>query len=333
MMPGRYLLALNLFQKTCLAGGGDERPYEYYMQKLAEYIRRNFIRVYMYEPDYRSAIDYLYDPYIREHLEKFPDLLRDTHYVLSNVRQYKKSRDLVDRARCYSSLLGADALRLAAALALAIDGIVSFEPADFIQRAEDKEAIISGRGDIFVEENQNIEGFEDVITVFVATPYSFLLEIDDHVNVLSQDNADLEQQRIEGEVNKSSKLEQICVEDWNLLTGKSGVKSVSVSLRSKDGRVAHKNVVGSDFGEIDSLLAVINECANELIQLPSFHLSYTVNSAQGIPSPVQVEIGLSFFNRLLTGSCRGDSTNECTINAYMQALNKVLVYSGNVVTE
>ena len=331
MVQGRYLLALNLFQKTCLAGGGDERPYEYYMQNLAKHIRRNFIRVYMYEPDYKSTIDYLNDLYIREHLDKFPNLLRDINYVLGNVRLYRKNRDLVDRARCYSSLLGADAFRLAAALSLAVDGIVSFEPADFIQRPEDLEVTRRGRGNIFVEQSQDIEGCEDVITIFVATPYSFLLEIDEYVNAISQDNAELEQQRLVCEVSISSKLEQICIEDWSLLTGKSGVKSVSISLRSKDGRIAHGMRAESELGEIDSLLELINECANELIDLPSFHLSYTVNSAQGIPSPVQVEIGLSFLNRLFTGSCQGDSTNECTIKAYMQALNKVLVYSQNVV--
>lgn len=332
MTPGRYLLALNLFQKTCLAGDGGGQPYGHYMRQLAQYIRRNFIRVFMYESDYKTAIDCLNDPYNREHLEDSPQVLRDIAYVLRNVRRYGKSRALIERARCYSSLLGADSLRLSAAIFLSVDGIVSLEPEDFVQRPGDLEIIRrKGRGHIFAETDESLDGGEnEEITIFVATPYSFLLEIEEHISNISSDNAELENSKTAYSQVISDRLSQVYIDDWSLETGRSGIAKASVTLKHRDGRTASCSLQNPDIGEIDSLLIAINRCTEQLAELPAFHLSYTLNSAQGIPSPAQVEIGLSYFNRLFTGCCKGNSTNECTINAYMQALNKVLCYSKNV---
>ena len=333
MTPGRYLIALNLFQKACLAGGGRGQPYGHYMRKLAQYIRRNFIRVFMYEPDYKSALEYLNDPYIRDFLEESPKLLRDIDYILHNVHRYDKTRALIERARCYSSILGADSLRLATALSLSVDGIVSLEPEDFIQRPAELELIRPGRGHIFVETNENLDGGEEEITIFVATPYSFILEIEEHIANISSDNSDLDQTTIENTRVASDRLSQIQIDDWSLSASKAGVQRASVTLKHRSGKFATYYLCESGIGEIDSLLIAINRCVEQLVELPAFHLSYTVNSAQGIPSPVQVEIGLSYFNRLFTGCSRGSSTNECTISAYIQALNKVLSYSQNVLGE
>lgn len=333
MTPRRYLLALNLFQKTCLAGGGRGQPYGHYMRKLAQYIRRNFIRVFMYESDFKAAIDCLNDPYNREHLEESPQVLRDITYVLRNVRRYGRSRALIERARCYSSLLGADSLRLSAALFLSVDGIVSLEPEDFVQRPGDLEVIRTGRGHIFAETDEDLDGGEEEITIFVTTPYSFLLEIEEHISNISSDHTALDVIKSSYSPSALERLSLIYVDDWSLTTGVSGVVRASVTLKHRDGRSASYSIGSSEMrefdslGEIDSLLIAINRCTEQLAELPAFHLSYTVHSAQGIPSPAQVEIGLSFLNRLFTGCCKGSSTNECTINAYMQALNKVLCYS------
>ncbi|MGF1461474.1 MAG: hypothetical protein ACFBSG_20910 [Leptolyngbyaceae cyanobacterium] len=330
MTPSRYLLALNLFQKTCLAGGGGGQPYGYYMQRLAQYIRRNFIRVFMYEPDYKAALDCLNDPYNREHLEEFPQVLRDITYVLRNVRRYGRSRALIERARCYSSLLGADSLRLSAALFLSVDGIVSLEPEDFVQRPGDLDVVRTGRGCIFAEIDEDLDGGEEEITIFVATPYSFLLEVEEHISQITSENAVLGNSRSVTAQVISGRISQLYIDDWSLQTGQTGVLYVSVTLKHRDGRAANMSLRNTEVGEIDSLLIAINRCIEQLTELPAFHLSYTVHSAQGIPSPAQVEIGLSYLNRLFTGCCKGNSTNECTINAYMQALNKVLIYSKNV---
>ena len=72
---------------------------------------------------FRSRID----------LESFQQLLDDLEFVLGNVLIVEMDRGLVDYARSFSRLLSMDSFRLAAAVLLDVDGIVSMEPEDFVQ--------------------------------------------------------------------------------------------------------------------------------------------------------------------------------------------------------
>ena len=78
---------------------------------------------------------------------------------------------------------------------------------------------------------------------------------------------------------------------------------------------------------IDAVFFAVNKCIWQFTSLPACHLHYTVTSAQGIPGPVEVEIGLLYLNKIFLGTKSGDSTIRCTTEAYIQAMNRVIRYS------
>lgn len=323
-MYGRYLLALNIFQKACLNFGSN--LFSHYLGKLAQYIRRGFIKVYMVEHDHQEALEWFNDPLLRKDIEQNATLARDLQYVLNNTAVYRRDSELIERARCYSTILGMDSLRLASALIQGLDGIITLEPDDFIQRPEDIDLVCIGQGCLFVEHVENLdEQEEDDIEVFVTTPSSFIIKMDNYLQEIAGGDLYISND----ETNICSIVDSqpiVLLQDWRLTISNQGLESLAVSLKNQAGKEVNRQVKPNT-GEVDSLFLEINKCTRELAFLPDFHVSYTVASAEGVPSPIEVEVGLSYLNKLFIGWKTGSSTLGCTLEAYLEALNKVLAYS------
>lgn len=324
-MVKRYLVALNIFQRACLIGGDRSSPDSFYIRKIARYLRQGFIRLYMLRDDYEAARRWLHRPTIRIDLESFQQLLDDLEFVLGNVLIVAMERGLVDYARSFSTLLSMDSFRLAAAVLLDVDGIVSMEPEDFVQDPDDIEVISrEGRGNVFVQYSENEIGERHDNTMFVATPYSFLLEIDR----LFPENL----VRVVGDsegcslnLGSSRCSIKLRLQDWLISSGKQGVRAVSVVLSHCIESYSYEATT-AEKGEIDSLFEAINHCARQLVIVPQFHMSYTA-TAQGFPGPATVEVGLSYLDRSFRAVKVDDSALNAALEAYVEALNCVLNYS------
>ena len=181
-----------------------------------------------------------------------------------------------------------------------------------------------GRGNVFVQYSENEIGERHDNTMFVATPYSFLLEIDrlfpeNVVGVVGDPEVcalNLESSRC------SIKLR---LQDWSISSGKQGVRSVSVVLSHCIESYSHEATT-SGKGEIDSLFEAINHCARQLVTVPQFHMTYTA-TAQGVTGPATVKVGLSYLDRSFHAVRIKDSALKAALEAYVEALNCVLNYS------
>ena len=327
----RYLLTLNIIQKACLAGGDVDRPAWFFICEIARLLRRGLIRLYMIKNDHIQALVFLQNPIFREDLERSPRLLRDLIFITNHVSVIEDSREIVERARLLK-ISASDAMRITAAVMLNADGIISMEPQDFVYYYPDREELGRyGRCDALVDRNENIEsGEEDEIRMLVMAPYAFIESIPDEIKqAIGYPRIDREDDLEEANQFSESIIDvtQVAVVDWQLSTGQSSERNIFIELENQFGnRTFYEQVSFS--GEIDAMFMAINECVQQFIPLPRFHLHYTVTSAQGIPGPVKIEVGLMYLNRIFMGTESGDSTIDCTVRAYIQALNKVLRYSG-----
>ncbi len=324
-MVRRYLVALNIFQRACLIGGDRSSPDSFYIRKIARYLRQGCIRLYMLKDDYEAAWRWLHRPSMRIDLESFPQLLNDLEFVLDNVLIVAMERELVDYARSFSTLLSMDSFRLAAAVLLDVDGIVSMEPEDFVQDPDDIQMIShNGKGHVFVQYAEDENEERHSATIFVATPYSFLLEID---RFFPEDREGYESESCGLNLESSGCSIKLRLQDWSISSGMSGVYSVSIVLSHCIESYSYESTT-LETGEIDSLFTGINHCARQLVTVPKFHMSYTA-AAQGFPAPATVEVGLSYLNRSFRSIKVGDSALNAALEAYIEALNCVLNYSHN----
>lgn len=325
-MVRRYLVALNIFQRACLIGGDRSSPDSFYIREIARYVRHGCIRLYMLKDDYELAWQWLHRPIMRVDLESFPLLLNELGFVLSNVWTIPMERELVDYARSFSTLLSMDSFRLAASVLLGVDGIVSMEPEDFVQAPDDIQIIRrEGRGNVFVQYSENETGERHSNTMFVATPYSFLLEID---RLFPKNTGEVRGDpevctlSLESSIMCSIKLR---LQDWSISSSKQGICSVSVVLSHCIESYSYEATALAT-GEIDSLFGAINHCARQLVTVPQFHMSYTA-TAQGFPGPATVKVGLSYLDRSFHAVKVDDSALNAALEAYVEALNCVLNYS------
>lgn len=324
-MVKRYLVALNIFQRACLIGGDRSSPDSFYIRKIARYLRRGCIRLYMLRDDYEAACRWLHRPTIRVDLESFQLLLEDLEFVLGNVLIVAMERGLVDYARSFSTLLSMDSFRLAAAVLLDVDGIVSMEPEDFVQDPDDMQMIgRAGKGDVFVQYAEDEFGERHSATIFVSTPYSFLLEID---RLFPEDIEVGETEACAVSLDLFGCLIKLHLQDWSISSGKHGVRSVSVVLSHCVESYSYETPV-LDTGEIDSLFGAINHCARQLVTVPQFHMSYAA-TAQGFPGPANVRVILSYLDKSFHAVRVDDSALNAALEAYLEALNCVLNYSHN----
>lgn len=328
----RYLLTLNIIQRACLAIGDEDKPSWFFIREIAGFLRRGFVHLYMIKNDHVQALEAINDPILKEDLAKDPRSLRDLLLIINHVSCIERSREILERARDFR-ISAADAIRLAAALNLDVDGIVSLEPKDFVHHPPDLEEIArEGKGYVLVERVENLDRVEgeDEVRILVTTPYTFIEEICTSINLAggessSQDDSSSAE---EDEACDSQLVDvsQFAVVAWELILDQDRVRQVFVEIEDQFGyRRSYKSEGVA--GEIDSILLAIDQCVKQLVSLPKFYLHYTVTSAQGIPSPVKVEIGLLYDNKIFMGIDSGSSTLNCTIDAYVSALNKVLRYS------
>lgn len=332
-MTRRYLIALNIFQRAFLNGVDERSPDSFYLRSVAQFIRRRIIRLYMLRDDYENARNWLNRPILRDNLaQKAPALLSDLEYVLRNVFVKEMEVELYDYARSFSTLLSMDSLRLAAASLLKVDGIVSMEPEDFVQDSDDiKEIRKHGKGFIFLENAESEDGSRDRIYIFVATPYSFLIQLD---NDFGEESFACNSIDGNSESFRENNCPKLNLHDWGLTTGMRGITAISLTLSYCAYFHTHRQLIPKT-GEVDSLFLAINSCARALLQqdvrepnyLPEFHTSYTSTSAQGLPGLINVEVGLSYLDRNFQASRSGKSTLDCTLNVYIDALNKVIQYA------
>ena len=323
-MVKRYLIALDIFQKACLTGSEQTSPGSFYMRSFARYLRQGYIRLYMIKHDFESALGWLNNPDIRVDLEKSREIFYDIKFVLDNVYVIEVERDLLSNARQFSTLLSTDALRLAASSLLDVDGIVSMDPLDFVQDSSDiKELSQKGKAWIVVDDAEDEEGNQQPVTMFVATPYSFLLELDRLIGETAGVHISDEKSPLDEAEHHAIKLR---LQSWSVTVSEDGTEALSVTLSSSNDSYTYE---ASDLSLdlISSLCLAIDHCARILTDLPEFHVSYTVLSSQGLPGTVRAEIGLSYFGKTFLAKSSGNSTIGCILEAYVNSLNQVLSHS------
>lgn len=332
----RYLLTLNNIQSACLAGGEDNRSIWFCISGISRFVRRDLIHLYMVRRDYDQALDFLRDPIFRDRLRSNSRLLRDLQFVVDSIYIIENDREIVDIAtdlhfRCM------DAIRMAASLTAGLDGIVTLEPLDFVDNPLDSEEMRAhGEAAVLIGELENIESGIDPVRVFVTSPFVLVENIYKQIGAAFDDDFDIHD---EPDINNDTSVAftRLRLSHWNLIMGQEGLERICVELEDQFGVRQYFDSSESDeptlseqlmssLGEVDALFLVINACAEQFVKLPDFYLSYTVTSAQGVPSPVKVEIGLIYLGGTFSGVCSGNSTIECTASAYLKALNKVLWY-------
>lgn len=330
----RYLLTLNTIQSACLAGGEDNRSIWFCIRGISRFLRRDFIHLYMVRRDYDQAVDFLRDPIFRDRLRSNPTLLRDLKFMVDSVYVIENDCGIVDIATDFSFLC-MDAIRMAATLVSGLDGILTLEPLDFVDNPADSDVMREhGEASVSVGSLENIDSGTDHIRILVTSPFVLVRKIYDQIGaVIDDDFSDADESEADNSV--SVNVTRLRLSHWSLDIDQTGLRKIYIELEDQFGIKQHFDESASDedfasavpsLGEIDSIFLAINKCAGKFTQLPNFYLSYTVTSAQGVPSPVKVEIGLTYLGGNFLGVCSGNSTIGCTASAYLKALNKVLWY-------
>ena len=98
MLPKHYLIALNVIQNACLAGRNGTRNTWFYVNRIAQCLRRRGVCLHMVEHDYEQAVNFLNDPIFRDYLNGIPTFLRDLQFIVDSVDVIRNDRELVDAA-------------------------------------------------------------------------------------------------------------------------------------------------------------------------------------------------------------------------------------------
>ncbi|MGD1900856.1 MAG: hypothetical protein ACFB9N_01285 [Geitlerinemataceae cyanobacterium] len=134
----------------------------------------------MIQGDCENVQSWMRRPYVIQALHRRDRLRENVILIQKNVRTLVEDCDLHEFAATFPQLrVGADCLRLAAAVSISVDGIISREPENFAQNPCNAERIRRrGFGRVSIGLAEDECGKRENATMFVTSPRHFAINID-----------------------------------------------------------------------------------------------------------------------------------------------------------